>query len=188
MPYINYLILNYFIVLYNFINHVQSKRNVEICDNENYLPLEIFDGGNIASKYSCSLYFNSKGNLKTITFHVLTESEGLANNIKKYQSTVAASTSHHKVALADFHIQKHHHSGCLRGNVLAPRETFRRIASHFNRSCETRTAGNPSAALRSSSRKRNLYLHRHGFIPRHWLSDRSHVEFAGNHLHRQSIL
>lgn len=107
---------------------------------------------NIALKYSCFLYFNSKGN-SNATFDILIESEGLADNIKKYQSTVAASTSHRKVALADFHIQKHHHSDCLRGYVLALRETSRRIARHFNGSCETRTARISFAAFRSSGRE-----------------------------------
>lgn len=50
----------------------------------------------------------------------LTEGEGLAINIKKYQSTVAASTNHYKVALADFYSQKHHRSDRLRSNMLAP--------------------------------------------------------------------
>lgn len=133
------------------------------------------------------LFFNSKEN-SNATFYILTESERLVDNSKTYQSTIAASKSHLKVALVDFHIQKHHHSGCLCDNVLALRETSRRIALHFNGSCETRTAEIPFAALRSSSRERNLYLHRHGFLSGHRLSDRAHVEFAGNHLHRQSIL
>jgi len=111
------------------------------------------------------------------------ESKRLADNSEEHQGTNTNSTSHQKIALADLHGQKYHRSDRLRGNMLAPRGAFGRIARYFNGSREAGVTSISFTALRSPDRQRNLRLHRHDLFLGHWLSDRSYAKLAGNHLH-----